>query len=76
MKHHLLNVVVLARDLPEQGLKAGDLGTIVEVYERGDVEVEFATVSGRAQAILTLNENDVRPAAGSDMPSVRSQYRV
>ena len=76
MRHHLLNVVVLARDLPEQGLKSGDLGTVVEVYERGEIEVEFATVSGHAQAILTLKQNDVRPAADNDMPSVRPRYRV
>ena len=76
MRHHLLNVVVLARDMPEQGLKSGDLGTVVDVYERGEIEVEFATVSGEAQAILTLNPDDVRAAAGDDMPSVRPQCRA
>jgi hypothetical protein len=76
MKHHILDVVVLARDLPEQGLKKGDLGTIVEIYERGEIEVEFATVSGHAQAILTLTQNDVRAASGNDMPSVRPHYRA
>lgn len=76
MKHHILDVVVLARDLPEHGLKQGDLGTVVEVYERGEIEVEFATVSGHAQAILTLTQNDVRGASGNDMPSVRPHYRA
>ena len=29
----LLDVVVLARDLPDQGLRRGDLGTVVELPE-------------------------------------------
>jgi hypothetical protein len=43
MRHDLLNVVVLARDIPERGLKSGDMGTVVDVYEPGEIEVEFAT---------------------------------
>jgi hypothetical protein len=76
MRHQLLDVVVLARDLPEHGLASGDLGTVVEVYERGEIEVEFATVSGQAQAIVTLNQSDVRVAAGDDVPSVRPRQRA
>ena len=76
MRHQLLNVVVLARDMPEHGLKSGDLGTVVEVYDRGEIEVEFATVSGEAQAILTLNHNEVRDAKGDEMPSVRPRCRA
>ena len=33
MEYSTLDTVVLNRDLPEHGLKLGDLGTIVEVYE-------------------------------------------
>jgi Domain of unknown function (DUF4926) len=33
MKYKLLDTVVLARDLPQHGLRAGDLGAVVEVYE-------------------------------------------
>nr|NIV35163.1 DUF4926 domain-containing protein [Anaerolineae bacterium] len=29
----LLEAVVLKRDLPEYGLRAGDLGAVVELYE-------------------------------------------
>lgn len=71
MRHQLLDVVVLARDLPKHGLASGDLGTVVEVYESGEIEVEFATVSGHAQALVTLNQDDVRVAAGDEVPSVR-----
>jgi len=71
MNHRLLDVVVLARDFPARGLRKGDIGTIVEVHGRGTFEVELATATGHAQAILTLTPDDFRPAADNDMPAVR-----
>lgn len=68
---HLLDVVVLAHDVPGHRLEAGDLGTIVEVYDQGAYEVEFSTMDGRALAVLTLNEEDLREAAGDEVPAVR-----
>jgi hypothetical protein len=38
--------LTLAEDIPDHGLQAGDLGTVVEVYAGGGVEVEFVTGSG------------------------------
>lgn len=76
MRHQLLDVVVLARDLPEYGLASGDLGTVVEIYERGEIEVQFATVSGQAQAIVTLSHADVRVAADDDVPRVGPRQRA
>jgi len=35
MKFALLDTVVLNRDLPEEGLRAGDLGAAVELYASG-----------------------------------------
>ena len=67
MKYKLLETVVLARDLPQHGLRAGDLGAVVEVYEPDGLEVEFVTASGKAQALNTLNVNDVRPVQESDL---------
>ena len=37
----LLDTVVLTRDVPEAGLRQGDLGAIVEVYGANSFEVEF-----------------------------------
>ena len=37
--------MVLARDLPEHGLKARDLGVVVELYEPDGLEVESVTAS-------------------------------
>jgi hypothetical protein len=64
--------VVLDRDLPEQGLRNGDLGAIVQVYEPDGPEVEFVTASGKTQALVSLNVNDVRPVQDSDLIAVRS----
>ena len=72
MKYKLLDTVVLARDLPQHGLRAGDLGAVVEVYEPDGLEVEFVTASGKAQALITLNVNDVRPVQENDLVAVRS----
>ena len=47
MVYETLQVVVLTRDLPDHGLRQGDLGTIVEVYDGSGLEVEFVTASGR-----------------------------
>ncbi len=56
-----LETVVLVRDVPEAGLRAGDLGAVVQVYGVEAVEVEFATAAGQTQAVLTLAAADVRP---------------
>jgi hypothetical protein len=63
--------VVLAKDLPEFGLRVGDLGTIVAIYEPDGLEIEFIKASGETQAVLTLTETDVRPIKSDDIMSVR-----
>ena len=72
MKYKLLDTVVLDRNLPQHGLRAGDLGAVVEVYEPDGLELEFVTASGKTQALLTLNVNDVRSVRESDLVTVRS----
>ena len=66
-----LDTVVLDRDLPEHGLKCGDLGSVVEVYSPDGLEVEFVTASGRTQALVTLKTTDVRAVADGDLIAVR-----
>jgi hypothetical protein len=72
MKYKLLDTVVLNRNLPQHGLRAGDLGAVVEVYEPDGLEVEFVTASGKTQALVTLDVNDVRPVQENDLVTVRS----
>jgi len=72
MKFALLETVVLNRDLPEQGLRAGDLGAIVEIYGADGFEVEFVRASGQTKALLTLRSADLRSVSESDMLAVRT----
>lgn len=76
MTPKLLDTVVLARDLPEKNLRAGDLGAVVEVYEPDGFEVEFVTASGLTEALVTLEADDVRPVGDSDLIAVRSLVRT
>ena len=71
MTYQLLDTIVLDRDIPEHGLRKGDLGAIVEVYAPDAFEVEFVTASGRTAALLPLDARDIRPVADDDLVSVR-----
>ena len=66
-----LDTVVLVRDLPDAGLRAGDLGAVVHVYSPDAVEVEFVTAAGRTQALVTLATRDVREVGDDDLLTVR-----
>jgi hypothetical protein len=70
-----LDTVVLDRDVPERGLRKGDLGAIVQTYEPDGLEVEFVTASGRTQAVVTLRLVDVRAVMDEDLISVRPLKR-
>ncbi len=59
MKLSILDMVVLNKDMPEYGLSAGDVGTVVEIYMPDGIEVEFVAGSGQTQALLTLNIADI-----------------
>lgn len=76
MKFEKLECVVLAHDVPEHGLRAGDLGTVVEIYPEGGVEVEFVRGSGATQALLTLSERDIRKIDAHDLLATRRLAKV
>lgn len=60
MNYKELDTVVLTRDLPEHGLKSGDLGAVVFVSPDA-LEVEFVLANGETQALVTLSPASVRP---------------
>lgn len=69
---HEHEVVALTRDLPAEGLVAGDIGTIVGVYsDQLAYEVEFVTVGGDTVAVLTLEADAVRSRSESEIMHVR-----
>jgi plasmid maintenance system antidote protein VapI len=67
-----LEVVVLTRDLPREGLQAGDLGTIVLVHAAGaGYEVEFTTLAGDTIAVVAVEAGSIRPVARGEIAHVR-----
>jgi hypothetical protein len=67
-----LSTVVLTADLPERGLRAGDLGTVVLTHAGGfGYTVEFMTLSGDTLAVVTLAADQVRATRSGDMAHVR-----
>jgi hypothetical protein len=76
MRFKELQTVVLNRDLPEHGLRRGDLGAVVQVYQPDGLEVEFVSASGKTEALVTLKDTDVRAVADSDLIAVRAARSV
>ena len=68
---NVLDTVVLTRDIPDAGLRRGDLGAIVEVHGPNAFDVEFVAASGRTQALVTLTADDIRHVGDQDLVSVR-----
>jgi hypothetical protein len=64
--------VVLTTSLPEHRLEAGDVGTVVHLYEDGRAyEVEFFTLNGRTAAVATVEATQVRPVSGNEITHAR-----
>ncbi len=55
----ILDVVALTEDLPERGLRRGQVGTVVEVLAQGAYEVEFSDNDGRTYAMLALRTHQL-----------------
>ena len=70
-RFHELDSVVLTRDLPEAGLRVGDLGAVVQVYTPDAFEVEFVAASGETVAVRTVSAEDVRIAGDDDVLAPR-----
>jgi hypothetical protein len=55
----LLDVVALLADKPAQGLAAGHVGTVVEVFSPDVFEVEFLDATGHTFALTELKRNEL-----------------
>ena len=55
----LLDVVALLEDKPSEGLVAGQVGTVVEVFAPDAFEVEFLDGNGRTAALMELKRADL-----------------
>jgi hypothetical protein len=69
--------VILTRNVTEHGLRAGDVGTVVEwhavpgVFEEG-YSVEFFDMTGNTVAVVTLPASALRLPTPADRPAVRA----
>jgi hypothetical protein len=50
----LLDVVALTENLESEGLRRGEVGTVVELWADGVFEVEFSDDSGEAYAFAAV----------------------
>jgi hypothetical protein len=67
-----LDTVVLTKDLPEHGLKKGDIGAVVHSFkDKKAFEIEFITGHGGTVAVATLKAEDVRLMQGKEILHVR-----
>ena len=64
--------IVLTQDLPEEGLQAGDVGTVVHIHRGGAAyEVEFVTLTGQTVAVTTVLAAQFRPVGRQDIAHAR-----
>ena len=68
----LLEVLALIRDIPEYDLRCGEIGTVVEVYDRSHVEVEFVEDTGYTKALLTLPTTHLRRLEPQELAAARA----
>ncbi|NJK77266.1 MAG: DUF4926 domain-containing protein [Oscillatoriales cyanobacterium RU_3_3] len=75
MNYQLYSDVILLCNLPEEGLYAGDIGTVVEQHQVEGLEtgysVEFFDLLGNTVAITTLPGSYLRSPTSADRPTVR-----
>ena len=80
MDFPLYSDVILLRDLPEEGLSVGDIGTIVDRHDVTGLEigysVEFFDMLGNTVAIITLPMSCFRVPSSADRPTVRLMANV
>jgi hypothetical protein len=76
MAFDLFSDVVLTADFPEEDLKAGDVGTVVERHVVPGVEegysVEFFDMTGQTVSVTTLKASLLRSPTRADRPAVRA----
>jgi hypothetical protein len=67
---------VLTRDVTEENLRAGDVGTVVERHGVAGLElgfsVEFFHMLGNTVAVVTVPGSHLRAPNEADRPAVRS----
>lgn len=75
MAFELFADVILTADVPQEDLKAGDVGTVVERHQSAAAEgysVEFFDMTGQTITVATLPASVLRSPTRADRPAVRA----
>ena len=77
MPFDMYGEVILTRDVPEHGLRAGDVGTVVERHNVPGVgedgySVEFFDMTGNTVGVATLPATALRMPTPADRPAARA----
>jgi hypothetical protein len=72
----LFSRVVLTREIPEENLRVGDVGTIVEAHHDSagktiGYEVEFFSAAGDTLAVASVGADAVRKPSSADRLTTR-----
>ena len=68
------SLVVLNREIPDNGLHCGDVGVVVAIYANGKAyEVEFVDGDGSTVALMTLEAEDVRQIQAGELLHTRQR---
>jgi hypothetical protein len=66
------DLIVLTADITAEGLKRGDVGTVVLVHSGGaGFEVEFIALDGTTLAVVTVPRDSVRPVRAGEIAHAR-----
>ena len=76
MPLEMFHDAILTVDYPAEGLRAGDVGTVVERHvlpgHEDGYSVEFFDMTGSTVAVVTLPASRLRAPTHADRPSVRA----
>jgi uncharacterized protein DUF4926 len=76
MALELYRDAILTTDIPSHGLRAGDVGTVVERHDvpgkEAGYSVEFFDMTGGTVAVVTVRESALRAPTSADRPAARS----
>ncbi|MBI5749023.1 MAG: DUF4926 domain-containing protein [Nitrospinae bacterium] len=76
MTYKLFEEVILLENIPEKGLKMGDVATIVEHHPLAEGEdgytLEVFNALGDTIAVITVSESAIEPLTEKEIFSVRS----
>ena len=65
--------VVLREEVPDQGLKTGDVDSVIHVHKSGKAfEVEFVALDRETLAIATLEASQIRPVQKREITHART----